>query len=117
MSKSAYPASPRNRIELEKHIQELLKLKVIRKVSENEEGEITTPCVVALHNEISRVCGDFRGFNAYTVPERYPLPNIYQLLINLSKAMYITTMDLMKGFYQNVVEVSSRKYLRIISHL
>ena len=37
LRKAAYPASPRNRMELQKHIQEWLKLKVIRKVSENEE--------------------------------------------------------------------------------
>ena len=59
LRKAAYPASRRNRIELEKHIQEFLKPQVIRKVSENEEVEITTPCFVAWHNDKSSVCGDF----------------------------------------------------------
>ncbi|MBW0471827.1 hypothetical protein O181_011542 [Austropuccinia psidii MF-1] len=43
----AYPASPRDREALEKHIQELIQLGVLRKVCHNEEVEVTTPVIVA----------------------------------------------------------------------
>ncbi|KAG0142865.1 hypothetical protein CROQUDRAFT_49639, partial [Cronartium quercuum f. sp. fusiforme G11] len=55
LKKNAYPASPRNRVEIEKHIDELLKMKVIRKVGEDEAVEITTPVIIAWHNEKSRL--------------------------------------------------------------
>ncbi|MBW0525072.1 hypothetical protein O181_064787 [Austropuccinia psidii MF-1] len=43
----AYPASPRAREALEKHIQELIQLDVLRKVGHNEEVEVTTPVIIA----------------------------------------------------------------------
>ena len=117
LKKAPYPASPRNRVEIEKHIDELLALGVIRKVGEDEEVDITTPVIIAWHNGKSRLCGDFRALNTYTVPDRYPLPRIDHALAKLGKAVYITTMDVMKGFHQNVVEPGSRRFLRITCHL
>ncbi|MBW0523580.1 hypothetical protein O181_063295 [Austropuccinia psidii MF-1] len=43
----AYPASPRAREGLEKHIQELIQLGVLRKVGHNDEVEVTTPVIIA----------------------------------------------------------------------
>ncbi|KAG0142916.1 hypothetical protein CROQUDRAFT_680476, partial [Cronartium quercuum f. sp. fusiforme G11] len=63
LRKAAYPASPRNRIELERHTKELVDYGILRKVGTNEEVEVTSPVVVAWHNNKSRVCGDFRALN------------------------------------------------------
>ncbi|MBW0561798.1 hypothetical protein O181_101513 [Austropuccinia psidii MF-1] len=112
----AYPASAKSREALEAHIKELLDLGVIRKVGHNEEVEITTPVIVAWHNEKSRRVGDFRALNTYTVPDRYPIPKIQIALTQTSQTVYITTMDALKGFHQNVVTARARKYLRIIVH-
>ena len=46
-----YPSSPKSREALSTHIQELLDLKVLRKVGHNEVVEITTPVILAWHNE------------------------------------------------------------------
>ena len=117
LRKAPYPASPRNRVEIEKNIDELLTLGVLRKVGEQEEVDITTPVIISWHNGKSRLCGDFRALNTYTVSDRYPLPRIDQALRKLGKAIFITTMDVMKGFHQNIVEMTSRKFLRITCHL
>ncbi|MBW0567960.1 hypothetical protein O181_107675 [Austropuccinia psidii MF-1] len=116
LRRPAYPASPKSREALETHIKELLDLGVIRKAGHNEEVEITTPVIEAWHNGKSRMVGDFRALNTYTVPDRYPIPKIQIALTQISQAVYITTMDAFKGFHKNVVTPRARKYLRIIVH-
>ncbi|KAI7951629.1 hypothetical protein MJO28_007313 [Puccinia striiformis f. sp. tritici] len=112
-----YPSSPKSREALTTHIQELLDLKVIRKVGHNEQVDITTPVIIAWHNDKSRMVGDFRCLNNYTKADYYPIPRIDHSLHNLSKAKYITAMDVLKGFHQIPIHPESRKFMRIICHL
>ncbi|MBW0526638.1 hypothetical protein O181_066353 [Austropuccinia psidii MF-1] len=95
-------------------IKEHLDLDVMRKVGHNEEVEITTPIIVEWHNGKSRMVGDFRALNTYTVPDRYPITKIQISLTQISQEVYIATMDALKGVHQNVVTPRARKYLRII---
>ncbi|MBW0565042.1 hypothetical protein O181_104757 [Austropuccinia psidii MF-1] len=76
LRRPAYPASPRGRESLEKHIQEFIQLGVLRKLGHNEEVEVTTPVIIPWHNDKSRMVGDFRPLNTYTVPDRYAIPII-----------------------------------------
>ncbi|MBW0568220.1 hypothetical protein O181_107935, partial [Austropuccinia psidii MF-1] len=87
LRRPAYPASPKSIEALETHIKELLDLAVIRKVGHNEEVEITTEVIVAWHNGKSRMVGDFRALNTYTVPDRYPIPKIQIALTQISQAV------------------------------
>ncbi|MBW0578788.1 hypothetical protein O181_118503 [Austropuccinia psidii MF-1] len=116
LRRTAYPASPRAREALEKHIHELIQLGVLRKVGHNEEVEVKTPFIIAWHNDKSRMVGDFRALNTYTVPDRYQIPRIQETLTQLSKAKYITSMDALKGFHSNVLMLKAKKLLRIITH-
>ncbi|MBW0523021.1 hypothetical protein O181_062736 [Austropuccinia psidii MF-1] len=47
----AYTASTIAREALEKYIQELIQLGVLRKVGHNEESEVKTPVIIAWHND------------------------------------------------------------------
>ena len=47
-----------------------------------------------------RMCIDYRHLNSVTQPDIYPLPQIEQLLDDVSKARYISTLDLTQGYYQ-----------------
>ncbi|MBW0514877.1 hypothetical protein O181_054592 [Austropuccinia psidii MF-1] len=109
LRRPAYPASPKSREALEIHITELLNPGVIRKVGHNEEVEITTPVIVAWNNGRYRMVGDFRALNTYTVPDRYPIPKIKIALTQISQEVYISTMNALKGFQQNVVTPRARK--------
>ncbi|MBW0541392.1 hypothetical protein O181_081107 [Austropuccinia psidii MF-1] len=111
-----YPASPRDREALEAHIDELMKLGVLRKVGHNEEVEVTTPVIITWNNDKSSMVGDFRELNTYTITDRNPIPRIHETLTQLSKEKFITSIDSLKGLYQNVLTPHSRKLLRIISH-
>jgi Reverse transcriptase (RNA-dependent DNA polymerase) len=47
---------------------------------------------------ILRLCVDYRGLNAGTVKNRYPLPLVQETLMRLQKAKYYTTLDV-RGAY------------------
>ncbi|MBW0532407.1 hypothetical protein O181_072122 [Austropuccinia psidii MF-1] len=116
LRRPAYPASPRARESLEKHIQELIQLGVLRKVGHNEEVKVTIPVMIALHNDKSGMVGGFRSLSTYTVSDRYPIPRIQEKLTQLYKAKYITSMDALKGFHQAFLTPKAKKLLRIITH-
>ncbi|MBW0531318.1 hypothetical protein O181_071033 [Austropuccinia psidii MF-1] len=116
LRRPAYPASPRAREAFQKHIQELIQLGVLSKLGHNEEVEVTTPVIIAWHNDKSRIVGDFRSPNTYTVPDRYPISRIQENLTQLSKAKYIKSMDELKFFHQNNLMPKAKKLHGIITH-
>ncbi|MBW0500777.1 hypothetical protein O181_040492 [Austropuccinia psidii MF-1] len=90
---------------------------VTRKIAHNARVEITTPVPITWNDGKSRLCGDFRALNNYTKADRYPIPSIPHALDKLENSKYITKMDCMKGFHQNVLKPNSIKILRIICHM
>ncbi|MBW0516980.1 hypothetical protein O181_056695 [Austropuccinia psidii MF-1] len=93
-----------------------MQLGVLRKAVHNEEVEVTKPVNIAWHNDRSRMVGDFREFNTYKVPDRYPIPRIQETLTQLSKSKYITSMDELKGFHQKILMPKTAKLLKIMTH-
>ncbi|MBW0576942.1 hypothetical protein O181_116657 [Austropuccinia psidii MF-1] len=116
LRRPAYPASPRAREALESHINELIQLGVLRKVGHNEEVEVTTPVIITWNNDKLRMVGEFRALNTCTIPDGYLIPRIHETFTCLSQAKFITSMDALKGFHQNVLTPHARKLLRIIAH-
>jgi hypothetical protein len=47
-----------------------------------------------------RLVIDFRKLNEKTIDDKYPIPNISDVLDKLGKCQYFTTLDLASGFYQ-----------------
>ncbi|MBW0482979.1 hypothetical protein O181_022694 [Austropuccinia psidii MF-1] len=99
LKEPAYQDRPRAREALETHINELMKLGVLRKAGHNEKVEVTTPVIMTWHNDISRMVCDFRALNTYTIPDRYTIARIHETLTQLSKARFIASMDALKGFH------------------
>ncbi|MBW0554129.1 hypothetical protein O181_093844 [Austropuccinia psidii MF-1] len=116
LRRPAYPASPRAREALESNINELMNLGVVRNVGHNEQVEFTTEVIITWNNDKSRMVGEFRALNTYTIRDRYPIPRIHENLTQLSKAKFITSMDALKGFNQSALTPYARKLLRIIAH-
>ncbi|MBW0541376.1 hypothetical protein O181_081091 [Austropuccinia psidii MF-1] len=116
LRRKAYPASPRDREALESHIDELMKLGVLRKAGNNEEVEVITPVIITWHNDKSRMVGDFRALNTYTIPDRYPIHRIDETSTQLFKAKLITCINSLKGFHKNVLTPHAKILLRIIAH-
>ena len=57
-----------------------------------------------------RFCLDFRNLNDQTESQGWPIPNIKQVLqrISKSKAKYFAVLDLTQGYYQMLIDESSR---------
>lgn len=47
-----------------------------------------------------RVCVDFRKLNQVSTGDAFPLPNITEILDQLGKSKYYTTLDLAQGYHQ-----------------
>ncbi|MBW0469446.1 hypothetical protein O181_009161 [Austropuccinia psidii MF-1] len=71
-----YPERLETRKEIEKPINELLDMDVIRKIEHNKIVEITTPVLITWKYGKFRLCGYFRALNNYTRDDRYPISRI-----------------------------------------
>jgi hypothetical protein len=47
-----------------------------------------------------RLCVDYRKLNAVTIPDRFPMPNLNDLVFSLHGMQFFTTLDLVRGYYK-----------------
>ena len=63
-----------------------------------------------------RFCVDYHGLNSVTNFDQFPLPCIDDLLDQLGKPCYFTTLDLASGYWQIWVDKPSREKTAFITH-
>ncbi|WVZ89808.1 LOW QUALITY PROTEIN: hypothetical protein U9M48_036167 [Paspalum notatum var. saurae] len=95
--KKAYRVAGVELLEVKKQIDELLEKGFIRKstspwaspilLTEKKDGKL-------------RMCVDYRGLNAVTVKNKYPLPRIEDLFDQLKGACVFSKIDLRSGYHQ-----------------
>lgn len=56
-----------------------------------------------------RLVVDYRKINEKTIDDRYPMPNITDILDKLGKCQYFSTIDMYSGFYQVEVDENDIK--------
>ena len=114
-------ASPRRlpyvlRKELEKEMEALLETGCI----EPSSSPYSSPLVLVWKKSGGlRVCVDYRAVNKDTVPDRYPIPRIDELMdmVGKRKAKIFSSLDLMKGYHQVQMEEGSKVKTAFTCHL
>ncbi len=104
---SAYPLSHSQLEEQTKQITMMLEKGLIRTSSSPWGAPVL---FVKKPDESWRMCIDYRGLNAVTEKNTYPLPRIQDCLDRIGNAKYISKLDLLSGFHQvlNAPESVSR---------
>lgn len=88
--------------EIQKQVQKLLDNKIIRPSISPYSAPVW---IVPKKTDASgkrkfRMVIDYRKLNEKTIEDKYPLPRIEEILDNLGKCSYFTTLDLAQGFHQ-----------------
>ena len=112
-----HPQSMRK--EIDSQIRNLLKNKIIRpSISPYSAPVWVVPKKLdSSGNRKFRLVIDYRKLNASTIEDKYPLPRIEEILDNLGKCTYFSTLDLAQGFYQiQMSENSIEKTAFTVNH-
>ena len=92
-----YPLSPRELAALKEFLEENIEKGFIRE-SKSPAG---APILFAPKKDGSlRLCVDYRGLNAITIKNQYPLPLITKIMDRVTGASYFSKIDLKDAYYQ-----------------
>lgn len=92
--------------EVERQCQELKEMDII----EDSHSPWSSPIVpIRKKDGTLRLCIDYRAVNKVSIPERFPMPNLGDLVFSLHGTQYFTCLDLVRGYYQVPLEKDSRE--------
>ena len=112
-----YQTNATDREIIKKHINDMLRNRIIKPVS---EGVFSSPTLLVPKKDGNlRFCADLREMNKILEEDVYPLPLIKDVLdaLGSSKAKVFSLIDLRSAFWQIEVHPSSQKYLTINTHM
>ena len=93
--------------EIERQCEDLRRLNVL----DYSKSPFSAPIVpIRKKNGQIRLCIDYRELNKVTKPDRFPIPNMSDLVYGLNGMRYFSTLDLTKGYYQVPLDSESAEY-------
>lgn len=92
-----YRTNPHKRLLLQNEVNFMLK----NGIAESSNSPWSSPCLLVPKSDgFMRFCTDFRRVNAITKPDSYPLPRIDDCVDRLGSAVFVSKIDLLKGYWQ-----------------
>ncbi|MBW0502364.1 hypothetical protein O181_042079 [Austropuccinia psidii MF-1] len=61
LRRPSYPENLETRREIEKHLNEIIDINVVRKIGQDKKVKITTPVLITWHDDKSRMWGGFQS--------------------------------------------------------
>lgn len=99
-----YPISPAMQVHLNKELDKMLELGVVRESSSPWSSPVL---LVKKSSGEFRLCFDGRKLNSVSKKDSYPLPYVNNILNKLRDARYLSSIDLKNAFWQIPLESSS----------
>ena len=101
-----YPISHKERTVVSEITDDMLKKQVIRE----SISPWNSPLILIKKKDGSfRPCIDFRKLNNVTVPEKFPIPMISDILQSMHGAKFFTTLDLESSYWQTSINESDKQ--------
>ena len=92
-----YRVSPEKRKTLNKEVNYMLD----NHIAEPCNSSWASPCLlVSKPDKTYRLCTDYRKVNDITRPDAFPLPRMEDCIDEVGSATYVSTFDLLKGYWQ-----------------
>ena len=98
---------------VDEHVKDMLEKDVI----EPSNSPWSAPVLLVKKKDGTlRFCVDYRRLNAVTIPDRFPIPLMQDIVNSLGKAKYFTSLDLLSGYWQMSVDENSKAMTAFSTH-
>ncbi|SPO28028.1 uncharacterized protein UTRI_05171 [Ustilago trichophora] len=104
--------SPEKRQVIEDTLDQLADWDVI----EPSTSSVSYPVLLVRQGQKWRFCVDYRGLNAATIPDRYPLPRIDDVFEALAGNRYFSGLDAIRGYHQINIAPEDRWKTAFVCH-
>ena len=104
------------RDKVEKKLVKLEELDIIEPVVDTPTAWVSPVVIIPKSNGDVRLCVDMRRANEAVVRERYPIPTVEEVLVDLNESTVFSKLDMQMGFHQLELDEQSRDITTFVTH-